>query len=562
MLKHAAILLSLAFAAAPAAALAQAAPATQDQAAPAPQGPPRLIVAISVDQFSADLFAQYRPYFTGGLRRLSSGGVVFPSGYQAHAATETCPGHSTILTGSRPSRTGIIANNWFDVTLPREDKRVYCSEDPSAPGSSSRDNAYRVSGRFLRVPALGEYMKRLNPASRVVAVAGKDRSAIMMGGRQVDQRWWWTDRDLFNNQNEHPASPALTAANQAIERALGAPREAMPMPALCEARSRIVPIEQSERPLSVGAHRFARAAGARESFRRSPELDGATLALGMALQGEMRLGQGSATDLLILGLASTDYVGHTYGTQGAEMCLNMLELDRALGDFFGRLDRSGIDYMVVLTADHGGLDIPERMRANGGVDAWRTPPELAPSAMDRAIRTAFNLPDQLLWGEGPFGDFYVSRSLSSRDRARVIAEAIRRYRASPRVAQVFTHAELRAAPNPSGPPESWSLLDRAKASFDPERSGDFVVLLHPRVTPIARPGPTYTATHGSPWDYDRRVPIMFWRRGMAPFEQSGSVETVDILPTLAPFLGIAIRPGTIDGRCLDLVEGPASSCRR
>lgn len=554
MLKKAAFLLSLAVAGAPAAA-AQTAPVA------APQGPPRLIVAISVDQFSADLFAQYRPHFTGGLRRLASGGVVFASGYQSHAATETCPGHSTILTGARPSRSGIIANNWFDLSQARADKRVYCSEDPSVAGSSSRDGQYRVSTQYLRVPALGEYMKRANPASRVVAVAGKDRSAIMMGGRQVDQRWWWTDRDLFTNQNEHPASPALTAANQAVERAIAAPRDAMPLTALCEARSRAVAIQQSEQPLTVGTHRFARAAGNREAFRRSPELDGATLALGMALRDEMRLGQGTATDLLILGLAATDYVGHGYGTQGAEMCLNLMELDRSLGDFFGRLDREGVDYMVVLTADHGGLDVPERIRENGGLDASRTTDELAPSSVDAGLRRDLGLSEQLLWGDAPFGDMYVSRTLGREVRDRAMILAIRRYRASPRVARVFTHAELRAAPNPSGPPEEWSLLDRARASFDPERSGDFVVILNPRVMPIARPSASYTATHGSAWDYDRRVPILFWRRGLMPFEVPHGVETVDILPTLAPFLGLTIRAGTIDGRCLDLVEGAATSCR-
>ena len=60
---------------------------------------------------------QYRQHFDGGLQRLSEG-VVFPNGYQGHNATETCPGHSTILTGSRPARTGIIANNWFNLGLP------------------------------------------------------------------------------------------------------------------------------------------------------------------------------------------------------------------------------------------------------------------------------------------------------------------------------------------------------------------------------------------------------------------------------------------------------------
>jgi phosphonoacetate hydrolase len=48
----------------------------------------------------------------------------------------------------------------------------------------------------------------------------------------------------------------------------------------------------------------------------------------------MKLGQGEATDLLIVGLSATDYVGHSYGTQGSEMCLQLLALDRSLGDFF------------------------------------------------------------------------------------------------------------------------------------------------------------------------------------------------------------------------------------
>ena len=42
--------------------------------------------------------------------------------------------------------------------------------------------------------------------------------------------------------------------------------------------------------------------------------------------------------LLSVGLSATDYVGHGTGTEGAEMCMQMLALDRELGDFFARLD--------------------------------------------------------------------------------------------------------------------------------------------------------------------------------------------------------------------------------
>ena len=68
---------------------------------------PKLVVAISVDQLSADLFSEYRSRFPGGLKRLASG-AVFPSGYQSHAATETCPGHSTIMTGVHSGRALLI----------------------------------------------------------------------------------------------------------------------------------------------------------------------------------------------------------------------------------------------------------------------------------------------------------------------------------------------------------------------------------------------------------------------------------------------------------------------
>ena len=67
--------------------------------------PPKLTVVISVDQFSSDLFDEYAPVLQGGFARLRQG-TVYPHAYQGHAATETCPGHSTILTGAYPARGG------------------------------------------------------------------------------------------------------------------------------------------------------------------------------------------------------------------------------------------------------------------------------------------------------------------------------------------------------------------------------------------------------------------------------------------------------------------------
>ena len=540
-LKFSAALLAFAFAATP-------------LRAEAPETPPKLIVAISVDQFSSDLFAQYRQHFTGGLARLARG-VVFPAGYQGHAATETCPGHSTILTGSRPARTGIVANNWFDLGVGREDKSIYCSEDERIEGSSSQ--SYTVSPWHLRVPALGDHMIRANPQSRSVAVAGKDRAAIMMGGHAPTARWWWGGREFVTHEGAGP-SAAVARINGHVAQQLASPREPVPIQPLCAPMTRAIPVEGGGNP--AGAGRFARDAGNRNAFRASPDFDGALLALAVALQQEMRLGQGPAADLLAIGLSATDYVGHTFGTGGSEMCHQVLALDQALGDFFEYLDSTGIDYVVMLTADHGGLDIPERQRQLAQPEAARAQAELAVDAVDAALRQRFGLQDRALFGEFVAGDMYVDRTLEPALRQQVIDEAIRIYRSNPQVARVFTRTEIETAAPPAGPPDTWSLVQRAAASFDRERSGDFLVLLEPRITPIYDTSRGYIATHGSPWDYDRRVPILFWRQGLTPFEQPLAVETADILPSLAPLIGLTIAEDSIDGRCLDLLEGPESSC--
>ncbi len=538
-----------------AATLLIAAPAlAQDAAPPAPPpaAPPKLIVAISVDQFSADLFAEYRQHFTGGLARLANG-VVFPSGYQSHAATETCPGHSTILTGSRPSRSGIIANDWVDLKATRADKTIYCAEDPTVSGSTS--SSYTVSPRHLMVPTLGERMKKVTPATRVVAIAGKDRAAVMMSGHNPDQAWWWSGKGFVSYAGRtEPA--AVTRANVAVTTRIAEAQPALDLPAPCTSRDIAVPVGDGK---TVGTGRFARAAGETGKFRASPEFDATIVDLAADIRAELKLGEGKATDLLIVGASASDYVGHTYGTEGTEMCLQLLGLDRTLGKFFDTLDKTGIDYQVVLTADHGGHDLPERHRMHGITEAARVDADFSAKKIGTPIAQKLGIAGQLLWG-GNFGDMYVDPTIDPGKRDAAMKEIYLALSTHPQVQAVLTRDQIMATPSPSGPPETWTLLQRARAAYYPTRSGDFVVALKPRITPIADGSKGYTSTHGSFWDYDRRVPILFWRKGVTGFEQPMSVETVDILPTLAGVLGLPVAKDEIDGRCLDLDAGPGTTC--
>ncbi len=521
----------------------------------AEDAPPRLIVAVSVDQLSADLFAQYRSRFTGGLARLQQG-AVFPSAYQGHAATETCPGHSTLLTGVRPARSGIIANNWFDPGLTRADKRVYCSEDINDPASTSGNPV--VSAQFLKVPTLGEFMKGQWPQSRNVAVSAKDRAVVMMGGHRIDEGYW-IKSGAFATFKGGTLSPAALAENAAMAKVIAKGAKPYAAPAWCGPRNRAVSAGKAG---ALGTGRFALTPKDGDGFRASPRMDGATLDLASRLVKDLQLGKGQAPDLLSVSLSATDYIGHGTGHEGLEMCIQMTELDRSLGAFFTQLDKAGIDYAVMLSADHGGLDMPERLDEQALPRAVRVDPALSLAALAKDIGTVLGISIEgpLLYGDGAGGDVYLSRKLTPAQRGLVLDALVAKLRSHPQVAAAYAAGELAATPTPSGSPQDWTLRDRARASFDPARSGDVVVLLDRAVVPIPAAGKGYVATHGSPWDYDRRVPLLFWRKGMNGFEQPAPVETVDIAPTLAALLKLKVPEGSFDGRCLDLDGGAANTC--
>jgi predicted AlkP superfamily pyrophosphatase or phosphodiesterase len=530
---------------------AQDTPPPAPAAAPAPK--PRLILAISIDQFSADLFAQYRQHFTGGFTKLLTG-AVFPQGFQSHAATETCPGHSTLLTGVHPARTGIIANSWYDAKIGRE---VYCAEDERDPKSTAKEPV--VSNWHLKAPTLGDLMKKANPAALNVAVSAKDRAAVMMSGHDADAAYWWLGKGFttYQGRTVSAAAQAQNAASAAIVDA-GAP--ALPVPQWCQGVDRAVPIKD----FTIGTYKFPLKAGDYKNFGKTPRIDAATGELAVRLVDEMKLGQDDVTDLLSVSFSATDYVGHAFGTEGVEMCIQLAQLDATLGTLFAALDAKGIDYVAVLSADHGGVDAPERLKLQGFPTAQRIDPALTAEELSKAISQATGVTaksGQLLYGAGSSGDIWLAPGLTPAQQKKVVDALLMHLAKHPQVAALYDAKALAKVPMPQGDPQDWTMVQRVRASFDPARSGQVLMMTKRGVVP-GDPNPGYTATHGSPWDYDRRVPMLFWRKGMAGYEQPDPVETVDIAPTLASLIGLSAPAGTWDGRCLDIDGAQADTCAR
>jgi predicted AlkP superfamily pyrophosphatase or phosphodiesterase len=528
------------------------------QAVPPPVRP-RLIVAISVDQFSSELYRRYLPSYTGGLKTLSSG-IAFPVGYQSHAATETCPGHSTLLTGMHPEHTGIVANSWFDV---KTGSTIYCVQ---APGSSD-PNARGPQN--MRATTLGDWLKAAQPGARVYAVSGKDRAAITMAGHHADGVYWWYDGVGFTTSPfAGPAGPSVTGPADAFDKALFARWKASPPPLYPAASATCLAMEKPVHfggidlsghvPPDLAARseqnpQFLATTEFQDNLRASPLFDAMVVDFAETLIADRHLGHGPATDVLAVSLSANDYVGHRYGNGGPEMCVQQAALDATLGRFMRDLQALGVPVMVVMTADHGATDAAEREQA---VDpkASRLDSGAFVAKLNKAMEQATGLTYEPIVGDDP-QQLTINVGPDEALRARVRDAAVAWLRQQPEVAYVFTRAEVEAATvPPHTPPTALSFAQRFHESYDRDRSGDIAVAYRERTSFGLPRGPgDVVAGHGSPWDHDRQVPILFWWPGVAPQTRDTPIETVDIAPTLAALAGVPTPP--VDGQCVDLAAG-------
>lgn len=544
-----------------AAAIALALIGAPAAAQPAEEEGPTLVVAVVVDQLSANLFNQYRPHFRHGLRRLADEGLVHINGYQSHAVTVTCAGHSTVLTGAHPARTGIIANSWIDIAT---GESVYCLAAPENTLAHDPDSDIRrVGPGQMEATTLGDWLKTRDPGSLSVAVSGKDRGAITLAGQNDDGAFWFTPEGLTT----YVAPGESAQARRAPVADFGARLFAELEQASAAGEPGWTYQHEQCRALAAswtigGAEFRADLPPVQFSIEDSPLVDEATLAVAGHLLTELNLGGRGSVDVLGVSLSATDGIGHSYGSQGPEMCEQMLRLDEAMGEFLTRLEALPGEVILVLTADHGGSDAVERMTAHGNPDAVRGDAGLE-ARINAELRRRFDLDFDPL-RDSAYGLIVTDAEgvgLAEPLRGQLVAAAVEMLNADPLVALAVARDELLAEPIPTETdPELLSLRDRMRLSAAAGRSPDILRAWRPFHNGEVRPGGSISS-HGSPWDYDRRVPVIFWRTGGdgQGQERFWPIRTVDIAPTLAAVIGIE-PADEIDGRCLELGWGDTPTC--
>jgi predicted AlkP superfamily pyrophosphatase or phosphodiesterase len=523
--------------------------ALAQQSKPAP--PPRLIVLVSIDQMIPEQLQRLEPHLAGGFGRFLRDGAVFWRATIDYAGTETGPGHATLATGRYPRRHGIVGNMLPDRV---RGAMIYCVGDLGAKSVSAR--GIETEGRScspanLFGPALGDLLEERLPGSKCVALAGKDRSAVLMGGQHPDATLWWHGTvGGFSSSTWYGESlPEFARVWNKLwlDRARGWKWENV-LPAGVErlgTSADDMPGEASHAralPRTLASEEAALA----QQIPGTPLADHFALELATLAVDALELGADEATDLLAIGLSACDYVGHGHGPYSVEVTDLLLRDDRELGRLFAHLDAEVGQgrWLAVLSADHGVLELPESLQREL-VGARRVAPleveELRTTVNDALAETyEEGLDVGLRYAELGFSfDEAKARALSIEPAAlrAAIAEAARTV---PWIEDAYTKEQLDAD---GGDP--WLVL--FQRSQHPERGPDVALRPEPWLLFDFPEG----TSHGSPYPYDRRVPLAFLGAGIRPQRRFDAASPTDVVPTLLAHLGLAL-PADLDGRVLAL----------
>ena len=505
---------------------------------PAPSLRPRLVVFVSVDQMRADYLVRFRPLFTSGLKTVAEQGAVFTNARFRHACTETGPGHSVLLSGRSPRSSGIVGNTWYDRTLRR---RVNVVDDATVRvlGGAGRT----ASPSYFNGFTVGDMLKAHSPGSKVVGVSFKDRAAILMAGKRADGAYWYETAGgrfvasswymaeaprWLERFNERRLPDALTG--RVWERLLPDPATYVRLAGEDQVKA------EWDGVTTVFPHRIRSAPPAVEFYddlRRTPFADEILLELATAAMKAHDLGTDEATDILAVSFSACDVIGHTYGPDSQEQMDNFLRLDRTLGRLLDEAERRAGKgrVLVVLTADHGVMPLVEALEAKG-IDARRASSEELSGPVDKALAARFPGATGLITDPDPT-EYVLDREAIARQGLKVeevegtIREALL---STGLIDAVYTQAQL-AGPRPADDP----FFDLHQRAFFAPRSGDLIARVKEHVYLGGYVGGT---GHGTPYDYDRHVPIVFLGPGITPGPREVETGPEDIAWTLGRLLDL------------------------
>jgi predicted AlkP superfamily pyrophosphatase or phosphodiesterase len=516
---------------------------------------PRLVVGIVIDQMRYDyLYRFYDRFSNGGFKRLLREGFSCETTFIPYTPTHTAAGHTCVYTGSVPALHGIMGNSWYDKSLGRD---VYCTEDNTVKTVGSNSNAGKMSPRNLWSNTITDELRLAsNFKNKTIAIALKDRGAILPGGHTSNGSFWfdnasggWITSTFYMPElpgwvkkiNDKKLPDAYLKKGWNTLYPLNTYTKSTSDSNAYEGRMPGEDIMFPHRTDTITKNRY-------DAFKTSPY--GSTYTFDMAraaVEGEELGGVRGLTDFLAISCSSPDYIGHTFGPNSVEIEDAYLRLDLDLADFLryldGRVGRG--NYLVFLTADHAVAHNPAFLQDH----------KLPSGVFDHnEVRRQMN--DTLLKRYKTGGivarssnyQLFLNDSIintAGLDKEEIKTFLTGYFITNPAVANVV---DLENLSNINLPSRLKMMLTNG---YNQKLSGDLQFVLKPQWFQSWLTGSTHSQWH----PYDSHIPLLWYGWHVRPGKTGREVYMTDIAATLANMLHIQMPNASI-GHVIEEVANP------
>ena len=532
---------------------------------------PKLILQITVDQLRGDLPEKFMTNMgEGGFRYLKEQGIWYHNAHYGHANTETVVGHTTLATGADPAVHGMISNVWFDRATNKlayniEDPRYHIlSENADVDESTEIDSSQKLASTDGRSPAniivstfSDELRLKTNGKSKIFGVSVKDRGAVTLAGHTGKAFWFSKKTNEFITSSYYYKQNPKWVSNW-NKKKLPARMFGGKTWKLMYDRSKYMFGNSDDNPWEMDVAGFGRTfphkygPADNKYFGNfliySPAGDDLTLDFAKALIVAEDMGKDDVTDFLAISFSSTDYVGHLFSPSSLEAEDNMLRLDKTLADLFSYIDKHvGLkNTLIVLSADHGGPEAIGYLKKFGieadyvSPNKWDKEPSIA------KLKNKFGIGQELI--QDFFPPYVYLNHKVIKEKGLDLAEVQKAVATELMTVKGIALAVSSTDIQNNKLPDTY-LTRKALRNFNPQRSGDILLLLKPMYFFNDFEGEMVATNHGGPWMYDSYVPVIFagWKFKGQRIDRR--IEPKDIAITLANLMGTK-PPSGADGEVL------------
>lgn len=514
---------------------------------------PKLVVGLVVDQMRWDYLYRYADrYCDGGLKRLLGEGYSYENALIPYIPSVTAIGHSSIYTGSVPSIHGIAGNIFM-----KEGQVVYCCDDKTVKPVGSDGKAGLMSPRNLQVTTVGDELKlATNNRSKTIGVALKDRASILPAGRNADGAYWYDGESGSFITSTYYMDKLPTWASDFNKRKLADKY-------LSTDWTTLYPIDTyrqstvDETPYEKGIKKGEKATlpldlktlkkkYGYDVLRATPFGNDITLDMAKAAVEGENLGNRGETDFLAISCSSTDVIGHQVGIRAVEIEDTYLRLDKAIASFLAFLDEKvgRGNYLIFLSADHGGADNPKYMLDNR-IDAGIVNYDEVKQDIESTLKKKYPNTNGLVKTVMNYQVFFDTQLIDSLglDYDAIKATTVD---ALKRNAKVLYACDMEKASVASIPD---NIKKRIINGYNRERSGGVQIIMKPGYSD----GDMKGTTHGLWNPYDTHIPCVFMGWGIEHGASAQETYMTDIAPTIAAMLHIQAPSGCV-GRALPIAD--------